>query len=499
MQIKERIKKLKNNKKKSFIFPSQNISLSGSELYNHIKNISYDLKTLRKLNANDKVAILYNNSVEYLILCFYLILRGLVIVPINPLLSSIEIKKMFLQSQSRLIITGRENSRKIKNIKSKIIFNYKTISKKNYDFKLNSKSKNKKNKPILLLYTSGSTGVPKGSLLSETNIASNTKIISKHHKLNSKTKTLVLMPMFHNSGFVISFLSTFFAGGSAVIAPANFVIYNFWKLVNKYKITYTSVMPSVLSMIIKHAKYHKNKSLKIMACGGQKLSSNLIRRFEKKYKLKIIEHYGLTETTSISTLQPFNNRKLSAVGKTIKGTKIKLLNEKNVFTSNGPGEICIQGGNVISGYFNNKSLNKEKFFKNYLRTGDYGYFDKNKNLNFSSRKDYLIIKGGENIYPAEVENVLYELTQINECAVVGCEDKIYGQEVYAFLKVKKFNKNLEQYIFKHLGKSLAKFKIPKKIFFLGVNTKINEFPKTVTKKIIYSRLQDILRNEIKKK
>ena len=115
---------------------------------------------------------------------------------------------------------------------------------------------------------------------------------------------------------------------------------------------------------------------------------------------------------------------------------------------------------------------------------------------FTSRKDFLIIKGGENIYPAEVENALYGIKQVAECAVVGYSDKFWGQEIYAFVKTNKFNQNLEKMILTKLSKSLAKFKVPKKIFFLGIDTKINEFPKTVTKKIIYTKLIEILKYEI---
>ena len=360
----------------------------------------------------------------------------------------------------------------------------------------------KKDDEIVLLYTSGSTGKPKGSLLTFKNIYFNAISIANHHKLNKKTNSLVLMPMFHNNGYVGTFLSNFFVGGKSIIAPANFVLFKFWDLIKEYEISHTSLMVSVLSMILSVHTNKKNTSLKTIAVGGQKASENLITRFEKKYKTNLIVNYGLTETTSISTAASLDRskRKYNSIGSPLEGVSIKMYDEEKKRLSNfGTGEICISGNNVIKSYYKNKFLSKEKFINSYLRTGDYGKFDKDKHLYFFSRKDFLIIKNGENIYPAEIENIFYQIKEISECAVLGIDDVTYGQEIYAFVKFKKYNYSLEKKIQKHLKKSLAKFKIPKKIFYLGKNIHIKEFPKTITKKILYLKLKKILINEIKKK
>ena len=283
MRLLSLISKLKKNKKILFQFPLKNISMTGTDLFFYVFNLEENLKKINILKKEVKVAILYDNSIEYVILFFILTLRKLIVVPINPNLSATEIKKMFHQSNSKLLITGNENLKKVRKIKKKIIYNFSSKNKKYQSLKVSLKTTNSEKNKILLLYTSGSTGVPKGSPLSEKNILANADVISNHHKLNDKTKTLVLMPMFHNNGFIISFLSTLMSGGSTVIAPANFIIYNFWSLIKKYRINYTSLMPSVLSMIKNFSKYFKNENLKLIACGGQKLSSNLIRKFEKKY------------------------------------------------------------------------------------------------------------------------------------------------------------------------------------------------------------------------
>tara|TARA_Y100000590_G_scaffold18275_1_gene21768 strand:+ start:31003 stop:32502 length:1500 start_codon:yes stop_codon:yes gene_type:complete len=499
LRIKSKIFSLKKNNKKLFFFPLQKLSLTGNEFFNCIMSLSKILFKIENLKTKKNIAILYDNSVEYLIISFYIMLKQHTLVPLNPQLASSEIIKIYKQSDAICLITGKNMKKKVKSIKNKIIFNFhpnlKKINKNLSFYKIFKKERD--NKSILLLYTSGSTGTPKGSLLTEKNILSNSQNIARHHKLNRNTNTLVLMPMFHNNGFIISFMSTFLAGGSTVIAPANLIIYKFWEIIKKFSISYTSLMPSVLSMLLSYAGKKKNTSLKIIACGGQKLSRVLLSRFEKKFKTKIIEHYGLTETTAISSVMNLKKRNLKSVGTPIKGTEIKLYDDKlKILKKRGYGEICISGKNVFLGYYKNNKLNSEKRFKNFFRSGDYGQFDKDKNLYFASRKDFLIIKGGENIYPAEIENTIYQFEKVNECAVVGYKDKIYGEEIYSFVKFNKYKASYEKKLNNFLIKNLARFKLPKKIFYFEKDLKIKDFPKTTTKKIKYKELKNIISNEI---
>jgi acyl-CoA synthetase (AMP-forming)/AMP-acid ligase II len=505
MNLQKHIFKYRNNNQIKFVFPLQKIKLTGREFYNSLINAEIFLKKIKNLKKGTKISIFYDNSIEYVILSFYIILKGLTIVPINTSLSKKEIQYLLKASSSKYLIASSENKKKFKDIKKKIFFNFTNnlIKKPKYSFHQVFKKKlPKKDNEIVLLYTSGSTGKPKGSLLTFKNVYFNATSIAKHHKLNKKTNCLVLMPMFHNNGYVGTFLSNFFVGGKSIIAPANFVLFKFWDLIKEHKVSHTSLMVSVLSMILSVKSNKKNTTLKTIAVGGQKVSENLVTRFEKKYKTNLIANYGLTETTSISTAVSLqrSKRKYNSVGKPLKGVSIKIYDEEKKKLSNfGAGEICISGNNVIKNYYKNKSLSKEKFLNNYLRTGDYGKFDKDKHLYFFSRRDFLIIKNGENIYPAEIENIFYQIKEISECAVIGIDDVTYGQEVYAVVKCKKYKNSIEKKIQAHLNKSLAKYKIPKKIFYLGKNIHIKEFPKTITKKILYLKLREILKDEIKKR
>lgn len=485
MNIFKLVKELKKVKKKIFISIHQDIFLSGFDLYNILINLNILLKK-EKFKANDKVAILYENSIEYIILSFFIFLKNCTLVPINPNLKINEINSILQISGAKIIFSPKKNKLFIS---KNIVFNYSNEllkSKNQFVFK------KKKQSYLLLLFTSGSTGIPKGALISEKNLFHHSQVLSLHHKINKKTNTLVLMPMFHNNGFVISFMSTLIHFGTIYLCPAELALSKFFKIINFYKINFTSLMPAVLSMILYKSKTLRTKHKLLISCGGQKLAKNLARNFEKKTNTLIIEHYGLTETTSVCAINDLNNRNLNSVGKVLRGNVIKILNNKQKLSFEGYGEICVKGPNVIKEYFNNKKLNKERWLNGFFRTGDYGLLSKNR-LFFKSRKDFLIIKSGENIYPAEIENVVYNFKFVHECAAIGYPDKLTGENICLFVKLKKNSKVIIRKFENFLVKNIAKFKIPKKVFYLSVNTELKEIPKTDSKKIKYGELKKFIR------
>ena len=165
--------------------------------------------------------------------------------------------------------------------------------------------------------------------------------------------------------------------------------------------------------------------------------------------------------------------------------------------TNEEGELCIRGYNVACNYHNLDKKNKRSFFRGWFRSGDYGKVDKHGNFYFSCRKDALIIKGGENIYPAEVENAIYKISEVEECAVIGIPDKLLGENICAFIKMKSPNKKNENYIFSKLIKIIGNFKLPKKILLLNNLDSLKEIPKGPTKKILYRKLKTYYEENIK--
>ena len=275
-------------------------------------------------------------------------------------------------------------------------------------------------------------------VLTHLNLLSDAMSISTWFKFNNETRCLCILPLFHNNGQITTLLAPLYAGGSTVIVKGKISLYAFWDLVNEFDATWTSVMASILSILLSLPNERKENSLSAILCGGQILTRSVQEQFESRFNVPIFEGYGLTETTSFSCINnfPAEKRITGSIGKSLSTNEIAILDEKNeAVGENIEGEICIRGYNVANGYLGDSKMN-QAFRNGWFHSGDYGKKDQEGNFYFHGRQDSLIIKGGENIYPAEIENILYSHPDVEECAVIGIPHKLLGEEVCSFIKIK---------------------------------------------------------------
>jgi len=266
--------------------------------------------------------------------------------------------------------------------------------------------------------------------------------------------------------------------------------------INEYQATWTSVMASILSMLLSLPNERKDNSLTAILCGGQILTRSVQEQFEKRFKVPIFEGYGLTETTSFSCINnyPAESRMVGSIGKPLQINEMSILNENSQeVEENIEGEICIRGYNVANGYLGDAKTN-HAFRNGWFHSGDYGTRDKDGNFYFHGRKDSLIIKGGENVYPAELENVLYKHPDIDECAVIGIPDELLGEDICAFVKIKDKAQLTKNDLEKFCKNKIASYKQPKKIIIINNLVDLNEIPKGPTKKVLYRKLKEYYRN-----
>ena len=260
-------------------------------------------------------------------------------------------------------------------------------------------------------------------------------------------------------------------------------------------------MASILSILSSLPFKKKNNSLKAILCGGQVLTRSLQEKFENKFKVPVFEGYGLTETTSFACINDYSKKKrvIGSIGKPLPVNEMAIINNKtnNILGPNQEGEICIRGLNVAKQYFKLYKKNKIFFRNGWFHSGDYGSKDANGYFYFHGRKDSLIIKGGENIYPAEIENALYKIKDIDECAVIGIPDKFLGENICAFIEFKKNVFIKKERIISLLSSHLAKFKLPKEIIILNKETDFKQIPKGPTKKILYRKLRSYYEKKYK--
>ena len=497
------LSKHKVRKNKKFIFfPEENIEYTYDEFFQEYKKIS-ELLIKKGFKKKDKISIIFFNETAFLKVYFAALSLGMIVIPINPDLSYDEINYIVKNSSSKLCIYSSKIDFKIKKNNKKYVLYNKFLKERGANFSKNKKSINsniKINDTAIIIYTSGTTGNPKGVVLTHKNIIADAFAISENFKFDSNTRTLCILPMFHNNGQIITFFAPLYNGGSTVISTGKANLYNFWNYISKYKITWTSIMASILSILLSMKKKRLNSSLKGIICGGQVLNDEVRLNFEKRFKVSIFEGYGLTETTAYACLNryPQSKRVRGTIGKALSVNDMAIFNPNNFkkMKIGQEGEICIKGHNVAKYYYNLKKQNKKSFFKGWFRSGDYGKMDSKGNFYFSGRKDSLIIKGGENIYPAEIENALYKIKEVQECAVIGIPDKNLGENICAFIKTNDKNKSPNDY-YEKLRKHLGNYKLPKEIYLISKLKNMNEIPKGPTKKILYRKLKKYHEKELK--
>ncbi|RME92635.1 MAG: long-chain fatty acid--CoA ligase [Candidatus Hydrogenedentota bacterium] len=341
-----------------------------------------------------------------------------------------------------------------------------------------------------MIYTSGTTGFPKGCMLSQKNYIRDIEMVLPRIGYSEDDTNLCVMPLFHVNGQVASVLSTIYAGATLVLDEM-FKPRSFIPTLKKYKINSFSAVPAMYNFLNEMPEYKDGEDLsflKACICGAAPMPVEVFNKFEKKFKGKIIEGYGLSEGTCVSSLNPLHGeRKIGSIGIPIEDQDMAIWDDQGNELPDGEiGEIVIRGDNVMQGYYKNEEATKETIVNGWLRTGDMGYRDKDGFYFITGRKKEMIIRGGENIYPKEIEEALYEHPGVLECAVIGLPDKKYGEQVVAVIRAKEgYNLNARE-MRQFLKKKIANYKMPAKYEF------VMEFPKTSTGKIQKLKLRDEL-------
>ena len=296
---------------------------------------------------------------------------------------------------------------------------------------------------------------------------------------------------------MITLLNPLYAGGSTVIVKGKASLMSFWGLAAKYQINWTSIMPSILSILLSLKNERTDHSFQGIFCGGQVLNPNVQQEFEKRFKVPIFEGFGLTETTSFACFNyyPAEKRKKGSIGRPLPVNEMAIFDEAgNELGPHQAGEIWIRGFNVAKEYLGLPEKNKTAFQNGWFHSGDYGHKDETNHFYFKTRKDFLIIKGGENIYPAELENVLFKHPAVAECAVVGIPDKLLGEEICAFVKLLANMDATEEELKKFCVGKIAPYKQAKRIIIIDHLEDLDDIPKGPTKKVLYRKLREYYLN-----
>jgi len=332
----------------------------------------------------------------------------------------------------------------------------------------------------LILHTSGSTGKPKRVPLRHFNLAVSSANIANTYALSEEDVSLCIMPLFHIHGLIASTMATLLSGG-AVVVPTKFNALSFWRTVREHRVTWYSGVPTMhqLLMARTHHKPVEADSLRFIRSCSAPLSSELIHKIEGVFGVPFVEAYGMTEASHQMTSNPLppRHRKAGSVGVGT-GLRMSIMDKGgNHLGTNQRGEVVIQGANVFRGYENNAEANARAFVNGWFRTGDEGLLDEDCYLHLTGRMKDIIIRGGENIAPHEVDEILLRHPAVAAAVTFGCAHPTLGEEVAAAVVLHEPHGATESALIKHCREVLAEFKCPKKIYL------VKSIPTTATGKI----------------
>lgn len=320
----------------------------------------------------------------------------------------------------------------------------------------------------LILYTSGTTGEPKGVQLTHKNLISEMGYIMDAHRLRAEDKVLCVLPWYHINGLVITMLTPLLAGHELFVT-SGFNAEKFWNQVKTYRITWFSGVPVFYSyLLFDQEEAVGETTLRFARSASSPLSVSVIKKFEEKYKIPVIESYGMTEGGSQLTSNPLppQKRKVGSVGLAF-GNKIKIIDEQwHDLPVMEEGEVVVSGDNITEGYLNKPLVNQETFHNKWMKTGDVGYLDEDGYLFLTGRKKELINRMGEKFSPKEIDEVLYEIDGVEIAGTVGITHPLYGEQVVSFVKLCDGTNISAVEIKKQCRNKLMDIKVPKEIIFL---------------------------------
>ena len=325
------------------------------------------------------------------------------------------------------------------------------------------------NDVALMLHTSGTTSNPKRVMLTHKNLIYNIEANIESLKLEDKDNVLIALPMFFGYCNTAQFLTHIYLGARMTILDGMFLPKKFFQIVEQEKITNFTGVPSMLLMLLEY-KYSENydySSLKFICFGGGKMPKNKLEMLIERYQtIRFVHTYGQTECSPrVTALLPeFSLSKIGSVGKTISGVEIKIVNDKGEVKNEEIGEILVKGPNVMKGYFKHQKATNEAIIDNWIHTGDLGYIDSDGFLYLTGRIKNVIISGGINIYPEEIEEFLLKQEGVKEVCVHGESDELLGEIPVA--KIVTNGELCESVIKDICREKLASYKVPRKIIIV---------------------------------
>jgi long-chain acyl-CoA synthetase len=443
------------------------------------------------LGPGDRAVVLLPNCPEVLQAYAAILKVGGVIVPVVFLLGPEEVRHILADSAARIVITATLFLDKIEGWQGPTVLvgggdgghawddlvggppdDFATIERDDDDL-------------AVILYTAGTTGRPKGVALSHANLASNARAAASLYELDRTAWALMVLPLSHSYGLTV--MNAGHVLGTRGVLLRWFNPEGVLEAIQQYRVQSMSAVPTMFVYLLNYPDTERfdTSSMRSWGSGAAPLPVEIVEPFEKKFGGRILEGYGLTEASPVVSAHRLSGvRKLGSVGQPIPGVEVAILDDDDRPLAAGEvGEVCVRGPNVMQGYYGLAEETARTLRNGWLHTGDMGRLDADRFLYIVERKKDLIIRGGFNIYPREVEEVLYAHPAVAEAAVIGMRDALMGEDVLAFVALKPGGTADASGLIAFCQQRLAKYKCPKQVRF------VDALPKSPIGKILRKELR----------
>lgn len=338
--------------------------------------------------------------------------------------------------------------------------------------------------PCVIIYTSGTTGKPKGAVLTHRNLCSNAQGITKAVDVSADDNLLCVLPMFHSFAWTVTIMDTLLQGARATILES-FQPKEAIKTIHEEGVTVVCGVPTMFGYYLSLGSKEAYEKVRLFVSGGASLPGEIIDSFKQKFGIDITEGYGLSEASPVVSVNRIGRVRPGSIGLPLEEIEVRIESPDGTVLPPGEvGELVTRGPNVMAGYFNQPEATAAAIVDGWLHTGDMARMDADGYIYIVDRLKDIIIVGGLNVYPREVEEVLYHYPDIQEAAVIGLPDKLRGEVVCAFIVLKEGAVYSRKALMHHLQENLAVFKLPKEIVVLDA------LPKNATGKIMKRELRE---------
>jgi long-chain acyl-CoA synthetase len=449
---------------------------------------------LRRLGVSpgDRVVVLLPNCPEVLQAYGAILKLGAVIVPVVFLLGPAEVRHILAHAEPRVVITAPELSDKIDGWRGAVIlvggeapgaFRWEALTAHEPDrFELVDRAPED---IAVILYTSGTTGQPKGVALSHKNLLANARASASLYELDREQWALAVLPLSHSYGLTVMNAGNILGTRGVLLRWFNPELV--LETIQRYRVQQMAGVPTMYVYLLNYpeAERFDTSSMRLWGSGAAPLPVEIVEPFEKRFGGRIQEGYGLTEASPVVSAHRYSGqRKLGSVGQPIPGVEVTIRDDDDrALPADEVGEVSVRGQNVMLGYYKMPEETARTIRQGWLRTGDMGRLDRDGFLYIVERKKDLIIRGGFNIYPREVEEVLYAHPTVAEAAVVGRPDPLMGEEVLAFVVARRGETASPDAIIAFCQERLAKFKCPREVRVM------DSLPKSPIGKILRKELR----------